>query len=72
MTKREKVLEFFKDMLRPRTLKEIIEIELREAYLAKMQAEKELEYSTSSVEYNRQRIRRLNERMDELKKLEGK
>ena len=43
MTKREKVLEFFKDMLRPRTLKEIIEIELREAYLAKMQAEKELE-----------------------------
>lgn len=72
MTKREKVLEFFKDMLRPRTLKEIIEVELREAYLAKMQAEKELEYSTSSVEYNRQRIRRLNERMDELKKLEGK
>ena len=72
MTKREKVLEFFKDMLRPRTLREIIEIELREAYLAKMQAEKELEYSTSSVEYNRQRIRRLNERMDELKKLEGK
>ena len=72
MTKREKVLEFFKDMLRPRTLKEIIDIELREAYLAKMQSEKELEYSTSNVEYNRQRIRRLNERLEELKKLEGK
>ena len=72
MTKREKVLEFFKDMLRPRTLKEIIDIELRDAYLAKMQSEKELEYATSNVEYNRQRIRRLNERLEELKKLEGK
>ena len=72
MTKREKVLEFFKDMLRPLTLREIIDIELRDAYLAKMQAEKQLEYATSNVEYNRQRIRRLNERLEELKKLEGK
>ena len=67
MTKREKVLEFIKDMLRQRTLQEIIDIELRDAYLSKMQAEKELEHATSSVEYNRQRICRLQERLDELK-----
>jgi len=67
MTKREKVLEFIRDMLRQRTLQEIIDIELRDAYLSKMQAEKELEYATSSVEYNSQRISRLQQRLDELK-----
>ena len=41
--------------------------EMREAYLSKMQAEKSLEYATSVVEYNRQRIRRLEEKLKELK-----
>jgi len=67
MTKREKVLEFIKDILRQRTLQEIIDIELRDAYLSKMQAEKELEYATRNVEYNRQRIKRLQDSLDELK-----
>ena len=66
MTKRETVVTFIKDMLRPRTLRELIDIEMREAYIAKMQAEKSLEYSTSIVEYNRQRIRRLEEKLKEL------
>ena len=66
MTKREIIVAFFKDMLRPRTLKEIIEIEMRDAYLSKMQAEKSLEYATSVVEYNRNRIRRLEERLKDL------
>jgi len=66
MTKRETVIAFIKDMLRPRTLEEIISKELREAYLSKMDAEKSLEYATSIVEYNRQRIRRLEERLKEL------
>lgn len=66
MTKREIVLAFMKDILRPRTLQEIIQKELREAYLSKMDAEKSLEYATSVVEYNRQRIRRLEERLKEL------
>ena len=66
MTKRETVVNFIKDMLRPRTLREIIDIELHDAYLSKMQAEKSLEYATSVVEYNRQRIRRLEERLKEL------
>jgi hypothetical protein len=66
MTKRETLVAFIKDMLRPRTLKEIIDIEMRDAYLSKMEAEKSLEYATSVVEYNRQRIRRLEEKLKDL------
>ena len=66
MTKREMIIAFIKDMLRPRTLEEIIAKEMREAYLSKMQAEKSLEYATSVVEYNRQRIRRLEEKLKDL------
>lgn len=66
MTKRETIVAFIKDMLRPRTLKEIINIELHDAYLSKMEAEKSLQYATSLVEYNRQRIRILEERLKEL------
>ena len=68
MTKRETIIAFLKDMLRPRTLEEIIAKEMREAYLSKMEAEKALEYATSVVDYNRQRIRRLEERAKELDK----
>jgi len=68
MTKREMIVAFIKDMLRPRTMKEIIDIEMRDAYLCKMQAEKSLEYATSVVDYNRQRIRRLEEKLLELEK----
>ena len=67
MTKREMIIAFIKDMLRPRTLEEIIGKEMREAYISKMEAEKALEYATSVVDYNRQRIRRLEERLNELK-----
>jgi hypothetical protein len=67
MTKRETLVAFIRDMLRPRTLEEIIDIEMRDALLSKMQAEKSLEYANSIVEYNRQRIRRLEERLKELK-----
>ena len=66
MTKRETLIAFIKDMLRPRTLREIIEIEMRDATISKMQAEKSLEYAMSVVEYNRQRIRRLEEKLAEL------
>ena len=67
MTNREIVVNFIRDVLRPRTLEEIINKELREAYISKMQAEQSLEYATSVVEYNRQRIRRLEERLRELR-----
>lgn len=66
MTKRETIVNFIKDMLRPRTLREIIDIEMRDAQLSKMQAEKSLQYATSVVEYNRQRIRVLEEKLKEI------
>jgi O-succinylbenzoate synthase len=66
MTKRETIVTFIKDMLRARTLREIIDIELRDAYLSKMQAEKSLQYAQSLVDYNRQRIRVLEEKLKEL------
>ena len=66
MTNREILVNFIRDVLRPRTLEEIINKELREAYISKMQAEQSLEYANSVVEYNRQRIRRLEERLKEL------
>jgi hypothetical protein len=66
MTKRETMIAFIKDMLRPRTLKEIIDIEMRDAIISKMQAEKSLEYAMSVVDYNRQRIRRLEEKLLEI------
>jgi hypothetical protein len=47
-------------------MKELIDIEMRDAFLSKMHAEKSLEYATSVVEYNRQRIRRLEERLNEI------
>ena len=68
MTKRETLIAFIKDMLRPRTLEELIAKEMREAYISKMEAEKALEYATSVVDYNRNRIRRLEERVKELEK----
>ena len=52
MTKRETLVAFIRDMLRPRTLKEIIDIEMRDATICKMQAEKSLEYAMSVVDYN--------------------
>jgi hypothetical protein len=66
MTNREIFVNFMRDVLRPRTMQEIISKELREAYISKMDAEQALEYATSVVEYNRQRIRRLEERLKEL------
>lgn len=66
MTGRELFVNFVRDLLRARTLQEIIHKELREAYISKMNAEQSLEYATSVVEYNRQRIRRLEERLKEL------
>jgi hypothetical protein len=67
VTNREVFVNFIRDLLRARTLEEIIGKELREAYISKMDAEKALEYATSVVEYNRQRIRRLEEKLKEIK-----
>jgi hypothetical protein len=58
-------VEYIKSLVKPRPIKEIIEQELREAYLRKMEAETDLEYSRASVTYNEQRIARLEKRLHE-------
>ena len=58
-------IDYIKALVKPRPIKEIIEQELREAYLRKMQAETDLEYSRSIVQYNEQRIERLEKRLYE-------
>jgi DNA-directed RNA polymerase subunit F len=68
MTGREIMINFIRDILRPKTIEEVIAKEMREAYLSKLEAEKALEYATSVVDYNRQRIRRLQEKLLELGK----
>lgn len=61
-----KFREVIREMLRPRTNKEIMEQELRQAQLAKLEAETALEYACSLVKYNNLRIIRLKERIAEL------
>ena len=58
-------IDYIKALVKPRPISEIIEQELREAYLRKMQAETDLEYSRSIVQYNQQRIERLERRLYE-------
>ena len=58
-------IDYIKALVKPRPISEIIEQDLREAYLRKMQAETDLEYSRSIVQYNEQRIERLEKRLYE-------
>lgn len=46
---------------------ELIAAELSEAHLSKLAAETAVEYAQSIVDYNINRIKRLNERLDEYK-----
>jgi hypothetical protein len=61
----DKFTKYFVDLLRPRTLHEIIAKELREAQLRKLEAESAVEYAKSVVSYNEQRIGRLLKRLNE-------
>jgi hypothetical protein len=66
MKMRQLIANFIKEALRPRTTQEIVSIELREAYLAKLEAETTLEYAQSMVDYNKSRIDRLTNRLLDL------
>jgi hypothetical protein len=66
MKMRQLIANFIKEALRPRTTQEIVAIELREAYLAKLEAETTLEYAQSMVDYNKSRIDRLTNRLLDL------
>lgn len=66
MKMRQLLANFFKEALRPRTTQEIVSMELREAYLAKLEAETTVEYAQSMVDYNKARIERLTNRLLDL------
>jgi hypothetical protein len=67
MNWRDLTIKYIKDLLRARTPLEMVLKELIEAQLAKLQAETSVEYSQSIVDYNEQRISRLNKRIIELR-----
>lgn len=69
MNWRDLTIKYVKDLLRAKTPLEMVQKELVEAQLAKLQAETSVEYSQSIVNYNEQRISRLNKRILELQEL---
>jgi len=66
MNWRQLTIQYVKDLLRAKTPLEMVEKELIEAQLAKLQAETSVEYSSAIVNYNEQRIIRLQKRFREL------
>lgn len=66
MNWRDLTIKYVKDLLRAKTPLEVVLKELTEAQLTKLQAETSVEYSQSIVNYNEQRISRLNKRITEL------
>ena len=65
MNKRELTIKFLKDLFRPRTIREIIAKEIKEAHLRKLEAESAAEYARSLAQYNEQRVIRLQKRLTE-------
>lgn len=63
MTFRETTVKYIKDILRPKTIYEVISAELQEAHLRKLEAETAAEYAYSAMHYNEDRIKRLESRL---------
>jgi hypothetical protein len=72
MMRRIGLRELLKEPFKKPTPLEMIAAELAEAHLAKLQAETGVEYAQSIVDYNVNRIIRLNKRLDEYKTGESK
>jgi hypothetical protein len=65
MTFREKTIKYVKDILRAKTISEVIYAELQESYLRKLEAETAAEYADAAIKYNSRRIERLKLRLFE-------
>jgi hypothetical protein len=63
MTFREATIKYIKDVLRPKTISEVIQIELQEARLRKLEAETAAEFANAAMQYNEERIQRLEKRL---------
>ena len=62
-----KFLNFFKDYYRELTPAEVVQRELSQAHLDRLEAENALEYASAVLDLNLARIDRLNMRMGEYK-----
>jgi hypothetical protein len=65
MTFRETTIKYIKDVIRAKTIHEIIASELHEAHLRKLEAETAAEYADAAIKYNTRRIERLKQRLFE-------
>jgi uncharacterized protein YaaN involved in tellurite resistance len=65
MSWRESTLKYIKELMKPKPISEIIEKEMREAIIKKLEAESAVEYDQSVVDYNKKRIERLEKRLHE-------
>ena len=63
MNWKELTVKYLKDLVKPRTIREVILKELNEAMLRKLEAELGVEYAVSVVQYNEKRIKRLEDRL---------
>ena len=67
MNFRETTIKYIKDILRSKTISEVIYTELQEAHLRKLEAETAAEYAHAAMQYNDERIKRLEARLLEHK-----
>ena len=65
MNFRETTIKYIKDILRSKTISEVIYAELQEAHLRKLEAETAAEYANAAMQYNEERIKRLEARLKE-------
>ena len=65
MSFRESTIKYIKELVKPKPIREIIEKEMREAVIKKLEAESAVEYDQSVVDYNKKRIERLEKRLHE-------
>lgn len=63
MSFRESTIKYMKDLLRSKTIYEIIAHELHDAHLRKLEAETAQEYARAAIQYNEARITRLQKRL---------
>ena len=60
---REAISKFIREILRAKTIREVIAKELKEAHLKKLEAESGVEYAISIVRCQEERIDRLKKRL---------
>ena len=65
MNFRETTIKYIKDILRSKTISEVIYAELQDAHLRKLEAETAAEYANAAIQYNEERIKRLEARLAE-------